>query len=113
MTILISGACGFVGSHLARSLVESCESSAVVGLDSLARPGSETNRLALKRLGVQLFHGDVRLASDVEALPSTDWVIDAWSSWQPSAMTAWSIEQPSSRDAGRKRGRVNTGRRGS
>ena len=84
MAILISGACGFVGSHLARYLVESHEGLAVVGLDSLARPGSETNRLALKRLGVQLFHGDVRLASDVEALPSADWVIDAAA--QPSVL---------------------------
>lgn len=76
--------CGFVGSHLARYLVESHEGLTVVGLDSLARPGSETNRLPLKRLGVRLFHGDVRLASDVEALPVVDWVVDAAA--QPSVL---------------------------
>jgi CDP-paratose 2-epimerase len=55
-----------------------------VGLDNLARLGSETNRLALMRLGVQLVHGDIRMASDVEALPVVDWVIDAAA--QPSVL---------------------------
>ena len=84
MRILISGACGFAGSHLARYLLESHEGIEVVGFDNLARQGSETNRLALKQLGVQLVHGDLRMASDVEALPRTDWVIDAAA--QPSVL---------------------------
>ncbi|HEY1107064.1 MAG TPA: NAD-dependent epimerase/dehydratase family protein, partial [Opitutaceae bacterium] len=41
------------------------------------RPGSESNRAELKRLGVKLFHGDLRAASDLETLPAVDWVIDA------------------------------------
>ena len=84
MTVLITGTCGFVGSHLARYLAESHEGLTILGLDSLARLGSETNRLPLQRLGVQLFHGDVRLSSDVEALPPADWVIDAAA--QPSVL---------------------------
>jgi CDP-paratose 2-epimerase len=84
MRILISGACGFAGSHLARYLLESHEGVEIVGFDNLARLGSETNRLALKQLGVQLVHGDLRMASDVEALPRTDWVIDAAA--QPSVL---------------------------
>jgi CDP-paratose 2-epimerase len=84
MKVLISGVCGFAGSHLARYLVESHEGITLVGLDSLARSGSETNRLPLKRLGVQLFHGDVRMASDLETLPAVDWVIDAAA--QPSVL---------------------------
>jgi CDP-paratose 2-epimerase len=84
MKVLITGVCGFVGSHLARYLVDAREGIALVGLDSLARPGSETNRLGLRRLGVQLFHGDIRLASDVDALPAADWVIDAAA--QPSVL---------------------------
>src|SRR5216684_7177393 len=84
MKILISGVCGFVGSHLARYLIESRENIEIVGLDNLARPGSETNRVSLKRIGVQLFHGDIRLASDLESLPLTDWVIDAAA--QPSVL---------------------------
>jgi CDP-paratose 2-epimerase len=51
--------------------------SHVVGIDSLVRPGAETNRVALRRLGVEVRHGDVRVASDVEALPAVDVVIDA------------------------------------
>ena len=84
MKILISGVCGFAGSHLARYLMESHEGISIVGIDNLARSGSETNRVSLKRLGVQLFHGDIRMASDLETLPITDWVIDAAA--QPSVL---------------------------
>src|SRR6476659_2530484 len=84
MKILISGVCGFVGSHLARYLLELHEGITIVGLDNLARSGSETNRVSLKRLGVQLFHGDIRMASDLETLPVADWVIDAAA--QPSVL---------------------------
>ena len=84
MKILISGVCGFVGSYLARYLLESHEGLTIVGLDNLARLGSETNRVLLRHLGVQLFHGDVRMASDFETLPRTDWVIDAAA--QPSVL---------------------------
>ena len=84
MKILISGVCGFAGSHLARYLMESHEGISIVGIDNLARSGSETNRVSLKRLGVQLFHGDIRMASDLETLPITEWVIDAAA--QPSVL---------------------------
>jgi CDP-paratose 2-epimerase len=77
MKILITGICGFAGSTLAETLLELCEGLAVCGIDNLMRPGSESNRGRLKRLGVELFHGDVRMASDFEALPKADWVIDA------------------------------------
>lgn len=84
MKLLISGICGFAGSHLARCLLESHEGLEIIGLDNLARQGSETNRLPLKQLGVKLYHGDLRMASDVEALPAADWVIDAAA--QPSVL---------------------------
>ena len=77
MKLLISGVCGFVGSTLARTLVESGNGYEIVGFDNFIRPGSESNRTALKKLGVKLFHGDLRSASDLEPLPATDWVIDA------------------------------------
>src|SRR5260370_9521047 len=84
MKVLISGVCGFAGSHLARYLMESHEGITLVGLDRLARSGSETNRLSLKRLGVQLCQGDSRIARDLEMLPVADWVIDAAA--QPSVL---------------------------
>src|SRR5579872_4650245 len=84
MKVLISGVCGFAGSHLARFLLESHEGLSVVGIDNLSRFGSETNRLTLKQAGVELFHGDVRVASDLEAIPRADWVIDAAA--QPSVL---------------------------
>jgi CDP-paratose 2-epimerase len=77
MRILITGVCGFVGSTLARALIESSPGVELVGLDNFIRPGSETNRAALKKLGVKLVHGDLRAASDLETLPAVDWVIDA------------------------------------
>ena len=77
MKVLISGVCGFAGSHLARFLLDSHQGIEIIGLDSLARQGSETNRQALQRLGVRLFHGDLRMASDLDSLPAVDWVVDA------------------------------------
>ncbi len=75
MRILISGVCGFVGSTLARELA--ARGHAVSGFDNFIRPGSESNRAALKKFGVKLFHADVRAASDLETLGAVDWVIDA------------------------------------
>ncbi len=77
MRILISGICGFVGSTLARAFTERDDKPELCGIDNFIRPGSETNRDDLKRRGVKLFHGDLRAASDLEALPAVDWVIDA------------------------------------
>ena len=84
MKILISGVCGFAGSHLARHLIESHEGISIMGIDNLARPGSETNRVSLKRLGLQLFHGDIRIASDVDTLPVADWVLIGRGSLDPA-----------------------------
>jgi CDP-paratose 2-epimerase len=77
MKLLISGVCGFVGSTLARTLLESGGGHEIIGLDNFIRPGSEVNRKALKQLGVRLFHGDLRSPSDLETLPAVDWVLDA------------------------------------
>jgi CDP-paratose 2-epimerase len=74
--ILVAGVCGFVGSTLARAWAEAGGHS-LVGIDSLVRPGSEVNRLALRELGVDVRHADLRVASDVESLPDVDAVVDA------------------------------------
>jgi CDP-paratose 2-epimerase len=77
MKILITGICGFVGSTLARALLEATENLEVAGVDNFIRPGSELNRRELARLGVKITHADVRSATDFETLPAADFVIDA------------------------------------
>ena len=77
MKILITGVCGFVGSTLARALREARPAWQLSGIDNFIRPGSETNRDPLKKLGVKIVHGDLRHAADLETLPAVDWVIDA------------------------------------
>ena len=75
MRILITGICGFVGSTLARGLVAAGHQ--VTGFDSYIRPGSETNREPLQRLGVKVITADLRHAAKMAALPAADFVIDA------------------------------------
>ena len=75
MKILVTGACGFVGSTLIREWLEDSEHE-FVGFDNLTRPGSEVNRSTLKRLGVRVLHGDLRCASDLDVLPAVDVVLE-------------------------------------
>lgn len=77
MKLLITGICGFVGSSVARAWAVAAPEVGICGIDNLIRPGSEQNRRALQKLGIDIFHGDVRAASDFEVLPRVDWVIDA------------------------------------
>jgi len=76
MKILVTGACGFVGTSVIRAWLQS-EPHEFIGLDNFHRPGSEVNRLAMKRLGVRVYHGDVRCGSDLDLLPPVDVVIEA------------------------------------
>lgn len=77
MKLLITGACGFVGSTLIEALLEQSESLEITGIDNFSRNGSWLNRDKLIAKGVNLIHGDIRSAADLEALGPFDWVIDA------------------------------------
>jgi CDP-paratose 2-epimerase len=77
MKLLITGICGFVGSTLARTILETLDNVQVIGVDNFIRPGSETNRGELAKLGAKIIHADVRSATDFETLPAVDYVIDA------------------------------------
>ncbi len=68
--ILITGGCGFVGSHLAVDLA--ARGYRVTVLDNLSRPGSEI--LLKKRIlphGIRFVRGDVRDPEDLAGLKST------------------------------------------
>jgi len=75
MRILITGICGFVGSTLAREL--HAAGHAVTGFDNFIRPGSETNRAPLEKLGIKVLTADLRDARAMDALPAADFVVDA------------------------------------
>ncbi len=77
MKLLITGICGFVGSRIAVAIAERLPKTEITGIDNLLRPGSESNRAALLSRGIGFIHGDLRMRSDMEAIPACDWVIDA------------------------------------
>jgi CDP-paratose 2-epimerase len=77
MKILITGICGFVGSALTEAWLNAEPGIAICGIDNFIRPGSEHNRGRLKKLGIKIYHGDIRSSSDFDAFPKADWVIDA------------------------------------
>ena len=77
MKLLITGICGFVGGTLARAIHEIAPAVEIFGIDNFIRPGSELNRLELKRRGIKVLHADLRSASDLDALPRADYVVDA------------------------------------
>jgi CDP-paratose 2-epimerase len=75
MKILITGICGFVGSTLARELIAAGHQ--VAGFDNFIRPGSETNRAPLEKLGAKIITADLRDTRAMDALPAADFVVDA------------------------------------
>ena len=77
MRILITGICGFVGSTLARAMLQHHPGLDIIGMDNFIRPGSETNRAPLKALGIKVHYGDIRSASDLAQMPAVDFVVDA------------------------------------
>ncbi len=77
MKILITGICGFAGSALALELKRRVQNLEILGIDNLSRSGSEQNRHIFKKADIRFLHGDIRNASDLDALPKVDWVIDA------------------------------------
>ncbi len=75
MRILITGICGFVGSTLARGLIAAGHQ--VTGFDNFIRPGSETNRAPLEKLGARIITADLRDVRAMDSLPAADFVVDA------------------------------------
>jgi CDP-paratose 2-epimerase len=84
--VLVTGGCGFIGSHVALHLREAGHKVTV--MDNLVRRGSERNLPILAHQGVSFFHGDVRNPEDLENLPSgIELICDT--SAQPSVVTGY------------------------
>jgi UDP-glucuronate 4-epimerase len=73
MRILITGAAGFIGSHLAERL--SLLGHEVIGIDNFSDYYSpelkHINRRDIESKGVRMIQGDLRIVSDLEKLPGT------------------------------------------
>jgi len=77
MKLLVAGGCGFVGAALCRYFLSTRAGLEITVVDNLRRRGCESNLTDLEARGVRIVHGDIRLATDVDALGPVDWVIDA------------------------------------
>lgn len=77
MRILITGACGFVGSELCFALQDQLPNLQITGIDNLSRRGSWRNLERLEQRGIRVLHGDIRHAADLETLEPPDWLVDA------------------------------------
>lgn len=86
MHILVTGGCGFIGSHVALHLRD--KGNKVSVMDNLVRRGAEKNIAVLERRGISFFHGDVRNPEDLANLPGgIELVCDT--SAQPSVVTGY------------------------
>ena len=86
MHVLVTGGCGFIGSHVALHLRENGHQVSV--MDNLVRRGSEKNIAVLEHHGVSFIHGDVRNPEDLANLPSgVELVCDT--SAQPSVVVGY------------------------
>ncbi len=86
MRVLVTGGCGFIGSHVALHLCDAGHK--VFAMDNLVRRGSERNIAVLAQHGVSFFHGDVRNPEDLNNLPP-DIELICDTSAQPSVVTGY------------------------
>ncbi len=76
MKILITGICGFAGTSIAKSLLQSHSNLQIMGLDNFSRKGCEENIKVLTEKNIDLIRADIRSQADIDALPVVDWIID-------------------------------------
>lgn len=76
MRLLVTGACGFVGSTLIEGLASHLPGLEVIGIDNFIREGSRGNVARLEALGVRVVEGDIRSPHDLDGVGGVDWVLD-------------------------------------
>lgn len=76
MRMLITGVCGFVGSTLAREILQHRPAWGIWGLDNFLREGSRQNLHPLRADGVKVVEGDIRRPEDWAKIPQVDWILD-------------------------------------
>lgn len=88
MKVLITGICGFVGSSVAKALLNLDANLEISGIDNMSRAGTHVNKKALQKMGLEIIHGDIRSQTDIALLETADWIIDAAAN--PSVMAGTS-----------------------
>jgi CDP-paratose 2-epimerase len=76
VTILITGAAGFVGCKIVEYLNITNPSLSLIGIDNLSRVGSESNLPILDKFNCEFYKGDISIQDDINLLPRVDWIID-------------------------------------
>ena len=77
MHILITGGCGFVGSHLCRALKTRFPGYKITALDNLVRKGAKLNVPLLQSMDIEIVQGDIRFREIFEQMAPFDLMIDA------------------------------------
>jgi CDP-paratose 2-epimerase len=76
LTVLITGAAGFVGCKIVEYLYTANPALSLIGIDNLSRKGSEFNIPMLAKFNCEFFNGDISIPCDLKQLPRVDWIID-------------------------------------
>jgi CDP-paratose 2-epimerase len=75
--ILITGGCGFVGSHLALQLKFDFPTADIIAMDNLKRRGAELNIPRLQDAGIRFIHGDIRNPEDFNEVGEISTLVEA------------------------------------
>src|SRR5688572_5220157 len=88
-TVVVTGGAGFVGSTLALRLKRAVPGARVIAIDNLRRAGSELRPAALRTVGVEFVHGDIRNPGDLALSGQpVDLIIEC--SAEPSVLAGYS-----------------------
>jgi CDP-paratose 2-epimerase len=95
MRLLITGACGFVGSELALALQENRSDIQITGIDNLSRRGSWRDLERLEQRGIRVLHGDIRQAADLENTVASELADRRRRQSKRAGGSGWQSQQPS------------------